>query len=646
MTAVELFGNRIRLHGDFDAWSDTPKSLGGAWNVRNGYWSFPKSMEVCRSLRDAFGVALEIGPRLWGWATQEAVRERDLNSIAKQDMTRPAELPRVREQAPTMWTALQEKGYQTVAVEFGQRARFYINADQQGLGKCIESLGAIIEGGVTGRVLVIAQTTPIVATWIPEVEKWLDDYDGSWGIWTPGFKLTRNGALRPATRDERDEEIEHFLKNEMEHDLAFCMINPEMLRSKVQYECKLDACEGASLNRSKCVYMGPNHKRTVDHRFPTLFETDWDAMIADEVHRFALRSNPRSRKPSQTGLGWSSLRSTANHIRIALTGTPMKGKPKNMWPIMSWLRPDVYTSQWKWMASRLETKSNRYAYGGVEYLDVIRKDAREAYDRELESVMIRRTKPELHKLNPAWAPPPKQYITVPLRMGEKQMSQYQTFESEGAVKLASGRVASTGVLAQIRRMSQFAISSWDYVDDVLVPRLPSCKFDWLIDDLFPSLGIDSEGDTPHKVVISSQYTKLVNMLQVELLARDILCMKLIGETGLSERREMIEAWQGNAPHRVFLMNTATGGTSITLDSADHLVVFDETWVPDDTEQVEDRVHRTSRIDHQVTIYVPRVVGTVEETVIGPTNAFKSENNFQYLDAKRVRAWAKERVQNG
>ena len=61
------------------------------------------------------------------------------------------------------------------------------------------------------------------------------------------------------------------------------------------------------------------------------------------------------------------------------------------------------------------------------------------------------------------------------------------------------------------------------------------------------------------------------------------------------------------------VNTKAGGVALTLDRADELVILDETFIPDDQEQVEDRIHRTSRV-HNVIIHYVRSLGSVEESI--------------------------------
>jgi SNF2 family DNA or RNA helicase len=80
------------------------------------------------------------------------------------------------------------------------------------------------------------------------------------------------------------------------------------------------------------------------------------------------------------------------------------------------------------------------------------------------------------------------------------------------------------------------------------------------------------------------------------------------------------------------MTTKAGGVSITLDRADTVHLLDETWVPDDQEQAEDRIHRASRM-HQVTCYYYRTKSTIEEEIADLT-AEKADVNEAILDRRR------------
>jgi SNF2 family DNA or RNA helicase len=113
-------------------------------------------------------------------------------------------------------------------------------------------------------------------------------------------------------------------------------------------------------------------------------------------------------------------------------------------------------------------------------------------------------------------------------------------------------------------------------------------------------------------------------------------------TGAVSERKRVEAtnlFQSEGGPRVMLMNTKAGGVSITLDAyCSELVEIDETWVPDDQEQLEDRIHRVSRI-HQVTIYRLSGADTIDEHIRGITDD-KELVQKTLLDGRRGVEFAK------
>jgi SNF2 family DNA or RNA helicase len=173
--------------------------------------------------------------------------------------------------------------------------------------------------------------------------------------------------------------------------------------------------------------------------------------------------------------------------------------------------------------------------------------------------------------------------------------------------------------------------------------LPSGKFNWLLNFL-EERGIEPNGDLSdevHKVVVASQYTSLINMWAVSLQEKGIHCYTLTGATSDKRRAAITKDFQEHDDVRVFFINTTAGGVSITLDSADDIVLMDETWVPDEQEQVEDRVHRASNVTHNVDVWYVRSKDTIEEG-IAQTNAGKALANHVVLDAQRGLKFAAER----
>lgn len=131
----------------------------------------------------------------------------------------------------------------------------------------------------------------------------------------------------------------------------------------------------------------------------------------------------------------------------------------------------------------------------------------------------------------------------------------------------------------------------------------------------------------------------------------IKAVKITGDTKDEERtvNQMLFRQDGTRrpdDPRVIVMTTTAGGVAITLDLVENVHIMDETWTPDDQEQLADRAVNTSRM-HQVGVYVYRSRNTVEHH-IAETNVDKAHINREILDLRRqgFRATMREEAKNG
>lgn len=229
-------------------------------------------------------------------------------------------------------------------------------------------------------------------------------------------------------------------------------------------------------------------------------------------------------------------------------------------------------------------------------------------------------------------------------MEPKQKRAYHQMVDEAIANLDNGTLVANGVLAEMTRLKQFAscygtletqLDSDGYEIPVFKPGFPSNKFNWLLEFL-EELGIDKEKYTPgpetNKVVIASQFTSVIDIFDEALKKKGIDTAKITGKVSAKKREEAVKSFQQDSGPRVFLLNTIAGGVSLTLDRADDIVILDETFIPDDQEQVEDRVHRVSR-DHNVTVHYVRSLGTIEERIAKLTFSRDSLQK-QLLDGER------------
>lgn len=583
-------------------------------------------------MRDEFGAELEIGPELYAWAQNEVSRERAATNMLRAtgvsyDAKSVVVPTRVREQTPKIAWGFEGKPYQVPGARFLAYARQALIADEPGMGKTIQTLAALVENLTEGgRVLVLAPKTSVTAVWREEIGKWLDGFKS-------GYTVTVLSGLTPAKTLERLEEYDALPDDGRMH---FLLANAEIVRIKSTRTCTRVGSEAGCDGTYEWCEFADKHKGAIEPRLPQLFKRTWDALVADETHKWLI--NTRGKKASQVGRGFVALKTVEDGLRYALTGTPYKGKKHNLWGTLNWLRPKVYTSKWNWIERYFEVQKTDYSR---EIGDLI-PEREEALMRSLDSLCLRRTKAEIRKINPDWMPPEKIYHQVKVPMDPKQAKAYKAITRDAEVQLKGGTLSALGVLAEFTRLKQFA-SCYGYMDDRgnFVPSLPSGKFEWLLEFLEergiePKAGSARKGDLSdevHKVVIASQFTKNVNLWASELAARGIQCYALTGEVSERKRTEMVQAFQTRDEVRVFFINTMAGGVSITLDAADDVVIMDETWVPDDQLQVEDRAHRASNVEHQVHIWYVRGEDTIEE-MIAEANFTKAESNFVMLDKRR------------
>lgn len=632
---IEKVKDRIHLRTDytsdravFDRNLRQIKAVPGASFAKSfKAWTYPLNWQTCVDLRAKFGKRLVIGPELTEWAHKERAQQEAVKPLLSASAT--ATLVHLAKRAPTLYAAMLNRPYQLPAVAYCSTLGASLLADQPGLGKTLMAMGTCIEKWERGDHLVFAPKTSVGVVWLPELTRWLADVEGGVAVFAVrGTRSQRTAALAEAMAMANSPDRPAHI---------FVIANTEMVRVKQFEECEDESCDDIK---------GYEHQRAghktitwYEEEYPELFSRSWSSLVVDETHKSLIRT---SGGESQTRRGMVRLQAEEGQLRLAMTGTPWKGKTKNMWGTLNWLRPKQFGSFWAWANSYLTVEENGYGHDIGE----VREERKAAFYAHLDSIMIRRTKSELRKINPAWAPPDKLYETVWCEMTPAQAKAYGSMVADASAKLDGGKLTANGVLAEMTRLKQFAHCSGKMVDNGRLdedgnpaldfePKMPSGKFTRIVQDL-EERGIS--GDADHqggelKVVIGSQFTSMLKMYSEELTKLGIDHFLLTGHTSDKKRAEYVRRFQEVDGPRVFLINTTAGGVSITLDAADELWVLDETWVPDEQEQLEDRVHRTSNVEHQVTIRYFVTLDTIEESIAEATMG-KDLTQKQHLDARR------------
>ncbi|XP_052275442.1 chromatin-remodeling ATPase INO80-like [Dreissena polymorpha] len=132
---------------------------------------------------------------------------------------------------------------------------------------------------------------------------------------------------------------------------------------------------------------------------------------------------------------------------------------------------------------------------------------------------------------------------------------------------------------------------------------------YVLDTLLQRL--KSEG---HRVLIYSQMTKMIDLLEEYMWHRKHTYKRLDGSSKISERRDMVADFQARSDIFVFLLSTRAGGLGINLTAADTVIFYDSDWNPTVDQQAMDRAHRLGQTK-QVTVYRLICKGTIEERIL-------------------------------
>lgn len=118
----------------------------------------------------------------------------------------------------------------------------------------------------------------------------------------------------------------------------------------------------------------------------------------------------------------------------------------------------------------------------------------------------------------------------------------------------------------------------------------------------------------HRVLIYSQMTKMIDLLEEYMWHRKHKYMRLDGSSKISARRDMVADFQARTDIFVFLLSTRAGGLGINLTAADTVIFYDSDWNPTVDQQAMDRAHRLGQTK-QVTVYRLICKGTIEERIM-------------------------------
>ncbi|SDQ02097.1 DEAD/DEAH box helicase [Ectopseudomonas guguanensis] len=308
-------------------------------------------------------------------------------------------------------------------------------------------------------------------------------------------------------------------------------------------------------------------------------------LILDEAQNI---KNPRSKAATAAAQVQADL-------RLCLTGTPLENHLGELWSLFHFLMPG-------WLGdAKAFTRDYRTPIekrGDAQRLNHL--------NGRIRPFLLRRTKEQV-----ASELPPKTEITHWVELTQLQRDRYET------LRLAMDRKVRDEIARQGLARSHIVI-----LEALLRLRQSCCDLRLLGEDGGELTAADSGKlsalldmlqelvDEGRRVLLFSQFTSMLALIEAELQARRITYAKLTGST--QDRRTPVERFQaGEFP--VFLISLKAGGSGLNLTAADTVIHFDPWWNPAAEAQASDRAYRIGQ-DKPVFVYKLIARGSVEEKI--------------------------------
>lgn len=117
-----------------------------------------------------------------------------------------------------------------------------------------------------------------------------------------------------------------------------------------------------------------------------------------------------------------------------------------------------------------------------------------------------------------------------------------------------------------------------------------------------------------KTIIFSQFTSLLDLLEVPIMRRGWGYMRFDGSMNINERNASVACFTDNPDCRIMLVSLKAGNAGLNLVAASHVVIFDPFWNPYVEDQAIDRAHRIGQT-RDVFVHRLLIENTVEDRII-------------------------------
>ena len=354
-------------------------------------------------------------------------------------------------------------------------------------------------------------------------------------------------------------------------------INTIIIKGKMEDRKKLiDTCNNYDLVLTSYDLL----KRDIDE-----YENiDFKYIIADEAQYIKNFSTQNA----------TALKKLKGEIKYALTGTPIENSVAELWSIFDYIMPG-YLYNYNKFKKKFEQP-------------ILKEENKEALTRLKKLIspfVLRRVKEDvLTEL------PEKNITIMKSEMEPEQEKIYLSYLAQTKKEIAeelgenSFEKSKFKILMLLTRLRQICCHPSLFIENY---KGTSGKLEQCIDLVNDAI------ESNHKILLFSSYTSMFNIIEKELKRNKIEYFKLIGDTPVDKRIEMVDEFNSNKEVKVFLISLKSGGTGLNLTSADIVIHYDPWWNVSSENQATDRAYRKKK-KNSVQVYKLITSNSIEEKI--------------------------------
>jgi SNF2 family DNA or RNA helicase len=325
---------------------------------------------------------------------------------------------------------------------------------------------------------------------------------------------------------------------------------------------------------------------------------EWDLVIVDEAHKL---KNRRSKN-------WELINTLRKKYLLLLTATPMQNDMKELYNLITLLKPGQLGSQSDYTSTFMENKRlpknrvelkealsevmirNKRSEGGVNFTQ-----------REVKSYLLELSPDEINLYNEVTLFVKEQYDRI-REEGRSNVLQLINLQRQ----ICSSPYAALVSLKGMKESAKTPPDIRERVDQLysLAEQIPAyTKVDKCIELI---------KEIDDKVIIFTEYRATQDFILYMLQQNGIKAVMFRGGFKKSKKDWMTELFKNRFQ---VLVATEAGGEGINLQFCNHVINFDLPWNPMRLEQRIGRVHRLGQT-RDVHIHNLSTRGTIEEHIVG------------------------------